>query len=262
MTLTYERCCDEIPAQARALTAVLGSADLGRRVATCPDWTLEELVEHVGQAHRWMAEIVRTRAKGELKPEDVPDAQAPKGDAAALGTWLVAGADRAAAALRAAGAGTRVWTWWTDQRTDFWARRMVHETVVHRADACLAAGVPFTVTPEVAVDTIDEWLELVSSPVVQEEDEELQALRSRAGASLHLHATDTPAVLGAEWLIELTGEGITWRRDHAKAAVALRGELTDVLLAFYRRMPATDERVEVIGDAELLDFWLEKVSFA
>jgi hypothetical protein len=29
---------------------------------------------------------------------------------------------------------------------------------------------------------------------------------------------------------------------------------------FHRRLPADSERVEVVGDAALLDFWLERVS--
>jgi hypothetical protein len=33
-----------------------------------------------------------------------------------------------------------------------------------------------------------------------------------------------------------------------------------VLLVFYRRLPADSERVEVLGEAALLDFWLERVS--
>jgi len=31
---------------------------------------------------------------------------------------------------------------------------------------------------------------------------------------------------------------------------------------FYRRLPAGSERVEVLGEAALLDFWLERVSLS
>ncbi|MGD9486133.1 maleylpyruvate isomerase family mycothiol-dependent enzyme [Streptomyces sp. TRM70308] len=262
MTLAYGRYCDELLTQTRALCAVLTTADLGRTVPTCPDWTLAQLAEHVGQAQRWAAHLVRTRATADVDEEDIPDYAAPAHtDAEALSAWLADAADEASAALLAAGPGTEVWTWWTQQRTDFWARRMTLETVVHRADACLAAGIPFTVTPEVAVDAVDEWLELVCSPALWEYKEELRGLSARAGESLHLHATDAPAEYGAEWTVELGASGLAWRRGHAKATVALRGPLTDVLLAFYRRLPLTSERVEVLGDRELLEFWLERASF-
>jgi hypothetical protein len=80
------------------------------------------------------------------------------------------------------------------------------------------------------------------------------------GKSIHLHATDTEPEVAAEGLIELGSDGFTWRRGHEKATVALRGPLADVLQVFYRRLPADSERVEVLGGAALLDFWLERVS--
>jgi hypothetical protein len=81
------------------------------------------------------------------------------------------------------------------------------------------------------------------------------------GRTLHLHATDTAPDAAAEWLMDLTGDAITWRRAHEKAAVAVRGPLTDLLLIVYRRRPARGEGIEILGDAELLDFWLERVGF-
>ena len=55
-------------------------------------------------------------------------------------------------------------------------------------------------------------------------------LRLRAGAAhtrpnrdtIHLHATGTAPEAAAEWLIDLAGEDIAWRRGHEKAAVAER----------------------------------------
>ena len=81
------------------------------------------------------------------------------------------------------------------------------------------------------------------------------------GRTLHLHATDTPPEADAEWLIDLTGEAITWRRGHEKAAVAVRGPVTSLLLVIYKRCPARSDGMEILGDGGLLDFWLERVSF-
>jgi hypothetical protein len=75
------------------------------------------------------------------------------------------------------------------------------------------------------------------------------------GRTLHFHATDTDA----EWLVDLTGDRIVWRHAHAKAAVAARGTVLDLLLVIYKRREV--ETVEVVGDADLLDFYLERVSF-
>ncbi|MGO4759643.1 hypothetical protein AB4212_65330 [Streptomyces sp. 2MCAF27] len=41
----------------------------------------------------------------------------------------------------------------------------------------------------------------------------------------------------------------------------MRAPLTELLLLVYRRRPAHGEGVEVLGDARLLDFWLDRVPF-
>ena len=62
-------------------------------------------------------------------------------------------------------------------------------------------------------------------------------------------------------MIERGPEAVTWRREHSKGDVALRAPLTDLLLAFYRRLPLDSERVQVLGDRELLDHWLARTGF-
>ncbi|MFI7286548.1 maleylpyruvate isomerase family mycothiol-dependent enzyme [Streptomyces anulatus] len=256
-SLSHDRYCDEILAQTDALRAVLTGADLTATVPSCPDWTLRELAVHVGGAHRWIGEIVRTRAAEEIPEDMVPGIEGPDGDdPAALDAWLAEGAAAAVAALREAGPDAEVWAWAWERRTAFWARRMTHETAVHRADAALAARVPYTVDADVAADTIEEWLRIVSFS--QEDGDPEAAELCGGGRSLHLHATDVP---GAEWLIEFGDDRFTWRHAHGKATVALRGPLTDLMLVFNRRLEPTSPRVEVLGDAALLDFWLDRSSF-
>ncbi|MFW6690126.1 maleylpyruvate isomerase family mycothiol-dependent enzyme [Streptomyces sp. MAR4 CNX-425] len=258
MRLPYDRYPAEVVAQTGLLRRTVRAADPGTRVPTCPDWDLGELAVHVGGAHRWAAELVRTRATEELADEAVPGFTGPdRRTAAGLDRWLAEGAELLAAQLRAAGPDAGVWTWADEQRAAFWARRMTHETVVHRADAEGAAGVEFAVDADVAVDAIDEWLEILEF-AQRGGDADLAALRAPefAGSGIHLHATDTPPEAGAEWLIELGPEGFTWRRAHAKAAVALRGPVADVLRVFYRRLPQDSDRVAVLGATGLLDGWL------
>ncbi|NEC05316.1 maleylpyruvate isomerase family mycothiol-dependent enzyme [Streptomyces sp. SID7909] len=254
--LAHERYCEEIIRLTGELRSTLRGADLGATVPTCPDWTLRELAEHVGRAHRWAGEIVRTRAAEPVAEEKVPDNSPGSDDPAALDAWLAEGAAGTADALREAGPDAEAWSWAWDRSAGFWARRMAIETVVHLADAALAARVPYTMTPELAADTVDEWLEIVTFAQA-DGDREVAQLRG-AERSLHLHATDVP---DAEWLIELGAEGVTWRRAHGKADVALRGPLTDVMLVFNRRLAPDSDRVEVLGDAGLLDFWLARTSF-
>lgn len=54
---------------------------------------------------------------------------------------------------------------------------------------------------------------------------------------------------------------MVWRRAHENTAVAVRGPLTDLLLVIYRRQPVHSQGIEVLGDVQLLDIWLERVGF-
>lgn len=267
--LDHDYFCGQVVEQTRLLRQHLAGADLTATVPTCPDWSLRELAVHTGGAHRWVDTIVRTKATAFVPAEQVPGCGGPNaGDTAALDAWLAEGAEQVATTLRETGPDLEVWTWGWEQSTGFWSRRMTHETLIHRADAALTADVPFTAEPHVAADTLDEWLQIVAyiqrRRAAKGDDNPLR----RDGKSLHLQATDsgtgtdsgTVPGLNAEWTIVLGEDGVTWRRGHEKADVTLRGPLTDVLLTFYRRQPV-DDRVEVLGDRQLLDFWLENASF-
>ena len=262
--LGHERYCDEIEAQVRQLRDVVTSdgVELSATVPTCPDWSLEQLVRHTGGALRWVEYLVRTGARENVAEGDVPLSVGPEvqGDPAALDAWLAETGEMVVGALREAGPDTEVWAWAGVLNSGFWARRMTHELAIHRADATLAAGLPYEIDPEVAADAIDEWLGIVEYIQRTQPHEAAAELRG-PGRSIHLHATDTGPELNAEWVVELTETGVVWRRGHEKATVALRGPLTDVLLGFYRRLPLEGGQLEVLGDRELLDFWLERATF-
>jgi len=261
--LAHDRYCDEIALQVEQLRAVVTSgADLSATVPTCPDWTLEQLVLHMGGALRWVGTLVRTRAQENIPDEQVPRGDGPekRGDAAELDAWLAEAGEMVVGALREAGPDTEVWSWAGDPTVGFWARRMTHEITVHRADATLTAGLPYEVAPDIAADAIDEWLALVELAQRAYPEWAGKGLRG-PGRSIHLHATDTPSDLNAEWVVELTEDGVSSRRGHEKAEVALRGPLTSVLLAFYRRLPLDRPELEVLGERGLLEFWLQRASF-
>src|SRR6266487_3426340 len=231
--LTHDRYCDEVITQTGLLRDILQGADLSLTVPTCPDWTLARLVRHIGGNLRSVETAVRTGRAVEDPGRQVPDAAGSDGDdPATLDAWLADAAQTFAGTLRNAGPGAEAKVWAFQRSTAFWARRAANDLVIHRADAAGTVHADYTVAPELA----------------------------GPGRSIHLHATDTEAGLGAEWFIELGTDGFTWRRGHEKATVALRGPLADVLRVFHRRLPADSERVEVVGDAALLDFWLERVS--
>ncbi|GAA0492181.1 maleylpyruvate isomerase family mycothiol-dependent enzyme [Streptomyces olivaceiscleroticus] len=258
--MTFDRHCGEIVAQTDLLRSHIQGADLSVPVPSCPGWTVNQLLRHLGGAQRWAAETVRGRVTEPLPEGHFRDLSPYVGeDPATLDGWLAEGAGELADALREAGPDAELWTPVPGERTAFYARRFAHETALHRADAALALGVPYDLDEEVALDAVDEWLSLGSLPMMFDHHPELRELLG-PGRTLHFHATDT-APEAAEWVVDLTGDGITWRRAHEKAAVAVRGPLVELLLTLYRRRSPHDGTVEVIGDAKLLDFWQERVAF-
>jgi uncharacterized protein (TIGR03083 family) len=245
--------CEAVEGEIAALAAVLARAsdgDMSSDVLTCPGWTVAELAGHTGVIHRWATTIVVSRAAS--RPPH-PEAEPVRPSADGLAEWLAAGAVPLLAALRAAGPVTPVWTWGPGRTSGWWARRIVHETAMHRADAELALGVADPVIdPVLAADGIDEFL--FNLPSARRAYPHLASLPT--GASLHLHATDADG----EWLIRFTESGIAWERGHLKATVAVRGPVASLLLFTYGRLPCTDERLAVFGDSSLLDTWQQKTA--
>jgi uncharacterized protein (TIGR03083 family) len=247
--MEHEEYCARAGAEIARMAAVAEGADLRAPVPSCPEWNLARLVKHTGIAHRWVTAIVATRATGPVSPRSV-DAGLPP-DPAQYPKWLASGAGPLMSALREAGPGTSVWTWSGQGGGDWWARRMLHETTVHRADAELAIGVAPVIDPAVAADGVDEFLAFAPSGGRPSQE----MARFPAGQTIHLHATDEGLGEAGEWLISLGDNGYEWSHGHAKGTVAVRGPAELLLLLVYGRVRPDDERLQVFGEAGLLTTW-------
>ncbi|MFJ3863406.1 maleylpyruvate isomerase family mycothiol-dependent enzyme [Streptomyces nigra] len=252
---TFERHCDAIVTETERLTAHVRGADLSAPVRTCPGWNLGQLLLHMGGDHRWAEEIVRTRAAGPVADDlvDAPPAD-PRADGAVLLPWLTEGAARLSATLRAAAPDSLAWNPSADRPAPvrFWARRMAYETAVHRADAALAAGQPFTLDSDLAADAVEEWLEFSTFPEAHASRPDLPDLLG-PGRTLRFEAPGA-----GTWHVDLTGERPVLRAGSRDPAATARGPVTDLLLYFYRRpAPAVVTR----GDTALLDLWRTRAGF-
>ncbi|MDT5258120.1 MAG: hypothetical protein QOD10_3200 [Mycobacterium sp.] len=176
----------------RAFAEFFRDADGSTPVPTCPGWSLTQLLRHVGRGDRWAAQIVRDRLDAYLDPRAVEGGKPPP-DAADAISWLQGGARRLVDAVELSGVETPVWTFLGPRPANWWVRRRLHETAVHRADAAIAIGGEFTLDADVAADGITEWLERVAIQAGSEG----APLPLDDGNTLHLHATDpglaTPA---------------------------------------------------------------------
>lgn len=253
--ISTERLYGEITGSTATLARLADGTDLTRPVPACPEWTMRQLITHVGRAHRWAAAIVTTRSAAPIPFREVPDGRLPE-DRREHPGWLRAGAARLIDAVRVAG-GEQVWTHLGPGPARYWARRMAHETAVHRADAQLAVGERPRIDPVTAADGIDEWLGLLAALAAGEDRPSLAGLH---GKVLHLHATDEGVATG-EWMIRPTAGGITVEPGHGKGDVAVRGPASDLLLLMMRRIPPGDSPVEVLGDAAVLDGLLAATAF-
>jgi uncharacterized protein (TIGR03083 family) len=254
--LNADRYVAEIEASTAGLSEILAEHDLSLPIPTCPEWALRQLVTHVGRGHRWAAEISRT---GALIPfREVPEGKLPDDRGEQL-AWLRAGAARLVGAVRDAGSGL-VWSFTGPVPAGYWLRRMAHETLVHRADAQLAAGAEPepVIEAEVAADAIDEWLMLLTGGL-GDPGELAKALP--AGAGLHIHATDDGLGGHGEWMIRHDEGGLTAEPGHGKGDAALAGPAVSLLLVLMRRRPVSDPAVNVYGDSAVVDGWLASTAF-
>jgi hypothetical protein len=219
MTVGFDRHCAEIVTQTSLLIGHLDGADLTVPVPTCPGWNVSQLARHIGGGQRWARDIVATRASE------------PPSDVALRATLAQAGPD------------AQMWCPVDGGGSAFYARRFAYETAMHRADAALALGVEYALDPDVAADAVDEWMELGCMPFHFEVHPWMRELLA-PGRTIGLRATDTDA----HWLIDLTGQVIAWRRADEQAAAEIRGPVTDLLLAIYRRRPVSD--LTITGDPD------------
>ena len=255
--MDFDRHCAEIVAQTELLTGYIAGADLSRPVPTCPGWNVSQLMRHIDGGLRWAAEIVATRATSPPPDVALRDlAGFTNEDPMPLSASLSEAAEQLSAILTEAGPDAQMWCPVDGRGSAFYARRFTHETAIHRADAAIALGVEYLLDADVAVDALDEWMELGCLPFHFDVHPWMRELLD-PGRKIGLHATDT----GADWLLDLTGDVIAWRRSDEPTTAAMRGPVTDLLLTIYRRIPVESGRIELTGDAELVDFWLERVGF-
>lgn len=238
----------------RAFSEFFRDSDGSAPVPTCPGWTLAQLLRHVGRGDRWAAQIVRDRIDHYLDPRAVEGGKPPPDPADAV-SWLREGARRLVDVVESAGMETPVWTFLGVRPANWWIRRRLHETAVHRADALIALGAgleDFTLKPHAAADAITEWLERVEIQAGSNG----AALPLEPGQSLHLHATDPGLGEAGEWTIGTSGGRVVWSHEHGKGTVALRGGATELLLAMVRRTKVTDTGIEMFGDDGVWKNWL------
>ncbi|MFE0026590.1 maleylpyruvate isomerase family mycothiol-dependent enzyme [Amycolatopsis sp. NPDC059021] len=153
--LHQKRILEALSAESLVLGEALGTASADAPVPACPGWSLGEVVRHVGSVYRMVRRWLLDGRRPDAWQSDPDEGQS-------LAEFYAAARLGLLEELTAHDPETHADTWWPADRTyGFWRRRMLHETVVHRADTQQAAGQAAPVIDEdIALDGIDEALAL------------------------------------------------------------------------------------------------------
>jgi uncharacterized protein (TIGR03083 family) len=200
------------------------AADRAGWDATAPgtEWTIRQLVTHIGGVHRWAADIVDSASPTPATPAGAAVGSGPPDDE--LLEWYVNGHAALVQTLRDAPTDLDCFTFLpADSPLHFWARRQAHETAIHRADAEAAAG---DVTPFDAGFAQDGMAELL-----------LGFARRRSNAIARPGTIGLDAADGPSWLITLGGERIEAvpSEDLLETDVVVRGLSSDLYLWLWNR---------------------------
>ena len=234
---TFTEWLTLIEDRSAALRAGAGEAGLTARVPGCPDWSVRDLVAHLGEVQRFWAAAVAAGPADGPPGEDQLD-RTPGDD---LLAWSAGSTQTLLEALRAAGPDRPCWTWWSESGAPMTsgavARHQVQEAGVHAFDALEAAGRAQALPAEVAADGIGEFLTV--------------GLASRGPWPHRPGTVALTAANGPDWLVSLSGEGAraSEQGGAAQPDARLRGTASDLVLALYGRHLAGDLAVD--GDQEL-----------
>jgi uncharacterized protein (TIGR03083 family) len=206
------------------------------------DWTVRDLVTHIGGVHRWAADIVATAAPTSDTAAGAAVGTGPGDDE--LLAWYRAGHIALVGTLRDAPGDLDCFAFLpADSPRHFWARRQAHETTIHRVDAEGAAGQVTAIDPDLAQDGIAEVLGGFA--------------RRKANAPKGAGTIGLDAFDGPPWLITLGGE-----RIESVCGVEVRGADTTVRGSsadLYRWLWNRPSGAVVEGRADLAALWAASV---
>ena len=252
-TLEFPDLLRLIDERATAFRAVLAAApSLDAPVPTCPEWTLFDLAQHLGQGRRFRAATIAAGPADAAPAEAVAERTRPAPrDRDDLLAWSAATTRQLLDALRAADPDGGCWTGWgPTQLTDTCgsvARHQVQEIAVHTYDAQVAVGAPQPLPAEVALDGVEENLFITSFTT---------SAWPHEPTAFDFHAAE-----GRSWRLTVDGDGARTTRlpapgedpgaDPDAAGLALRGTASDLVLYLYQRISA--DSLQLDGDPQLLD---------
>jgi uncharacterized protein (TIGR03083 family) len=234
----YARLIDELINQRTAMRAAVVAAGPDAEVPTCPEWTVRRLVRHQAKVHHWASRSLAAPPDG-----GSPETESPPRDWDEQLSWWDTEFDTLLDRLRNQRPQAPAWIFagHLPSTAAFWARRMAHETAIHRLDAEYAAAAPPTLIypTDFAADGIDEAL-TVTVP--------RQWLRDELDVegTVLLHAADA----GRAWLVRLS-PGEPLEIGSAEPGLDAGASIVGTADAVYRQIWGRPSTAVLGGDSRL-----------
>ncbi|HEX7308426.1 maleylpyruvate isomerase family mycothiol-dependent enzyme [Lentzea sp.] len=227
------RLIDERSAAFRA--AVAAAPSLDAKVPTCPEWTLADLAEHIGEGRRtWAATVAAGPANGKATGKDVP---MPEQRAEIL-TWLEDATKELLDALEAAGPDQGCWAWWSGSphTAGAVARHQLQQLAVHTYDAQITIGAAEPLPVDIALDGVDEFLQTCVTT---------DSAWPHEPSTMGYHATE-----GRSWWLRFDESGAHTVPEVAPTAECT-GTASDLVLFMYGRRELGE--MDVRGDRRVFE---------
>jgi len=268
--LSPERYIEALSRDGSAMHELLARdpACLDAPVPSCPGWNVAKLTSHLGRVFCSVREHVVRRATEMVPVTEIP--KPPEGEA--IVAWFAEVHAGVLEAVAEIDPREPLWSWAGPGHGNgaFYQRRMAHEVLIHRWDLEAALGEPARLPADLALDNVDELLQVVLPFTLANWERQLPQ------GSLHLHSTEPVPVADAksadvtsatshpagEWLVTPDGQGgYSVAYEHAKGDVAVRGTAEALALFVWERIPLSalqaQGRAEVFGDVQLAEQWAQ-----
>jgi uncharacterized protein (TIGR03083 family) len=198
----------------------------GRHVPTCPGWSVQDLIGHLGISYWRASERIRI---GGTEQVDLPEYN-PPARLTDLEQWYEAGLVRLFEQFANKDPEAAAWSWGGDHRVAWWQRRLCFKSMIHRVDASLAFGEPHGIWDgALAADCVTEALTL---PIRSE------PYRGPRGSFL-LVAQDRPEWETSAWTIRLTKDGVERIVERTEGLDEAIGSAAEIALVLWRRRRST-----------------------
>ena len=220
----------EIARSSARIAELLTTENYERKVPSCPEWTLLDLVTHIGEVQEFWSHCIR---EGNINAH-WPGAGTKPNSHKDAAEWLRGQTRLLIDAINCAADTSPCWTWWGEpQIVSAVARHQVQEAEIHRWDAELAVSEPLPIPLEIAADGIPEFLHVHRFAIEKLELSHIHIVASDASGEWHINqdATDTTGIIGtaSDLVLFLTG-----RCPIEKLKVSGN---SDTLKRFYESLP-------------------------